>query len=168
MTCPRRGLAAAAHDGRIYVLGGWDGRKYLDSMAVFDAVAGTWAAGPAMLCPRCFAAATFVGRHLYVVGGYYGATNLRSAERFDPATNEWLTLPNMASARRGLGAAAYKSQLLVAVGGWDGKMNLSSVECLDVTNPLAWSALAPLSVPRCSLSCASSGDVIYVSICDGP
>jgi len=84
MTCSRRGLAAASSEGRIYVAGGWDGRKYLDSMAIFDTFTGKWANGPAMLCPRCFAAATFVGPHLYVVGGYYGATNLRSAERFDP------------------------------------------------------------------------------------
>jgi len=84
MTCSRRGLAAASSEGRIYVAGGWDGRKYLDSMAIYDTFTGKWANGPAMLCRRCFAAATFVGPHLYVVGGYYGATNLRSAERFDP------------------------------------------------------------------------------------
>jgi len=162
MSCARRGLAAAAHEGRIYVMGGWDGRKYLDSMAIFDTFTGRWTMGPAMLCPRCFAAAAFVGPHLYVVGGYYGATNLRSAERYDPKRNEWLTLPNMATARRGLGAAAYRERLLLAIGGWDGKMNLNTVECLDVRTPSAWTALAPLKVPRCSLSCASSGNVVYV------
>ena len=163
LPCARRGLAAAASEGRIFVLGGWDGKKYLDSMAVFDSFTGRWAAGPSMLCARCFAAATFVGPHLYVVGGYHGATNLKSAERFDPRSNVWETLPNMAAARRGLGVASHKARLLLAIGGWDGKMNLASVECLDVQRASAtWVSLAPLRVPRCSLACASAGDVIFV------
>ena len=42
-------------------------------------------------------------------------------------------------------------------------MNLASVESLDVTNSAAeWCSLAPLNVPRCSLSSASSGDIVYV------
>jgi kelch-like protein 19 len=87
---------------------------------------------------------------------------LRSAERFDPISSEWVTLPNMTSARRGLGTAAFKGHMLLAIGGWDGKMNLATVECLDVDKLFGWTLVAPLKVPRCSLSAVSSGDLVFV------
>jgi len=53
--------------------------------------------------------------------------------------------------------------LSLSLSGWDGKMNLSSVEALDVSNPTGWRAQAALQVPRCSLTCAATSDAIYVS-----
>lgn len=157
---PRRGLAAVAYQGRIFVVGGWNGREYLDSSHVYDTATDKWVEGRRMLCPRCFAGAAIVQRKLHVVGGYFGATNLASGEAMDLETGEWEALPSMAVPRRGLGVGGVGCRLVVAIGGWNGKENVKSVEAFDVV-ARAWFHLAPLQVPRCSLACAVVGNRLF-------
>jgi kelch-like protein 8 len=42
MSRPRGGVGVAALAGRIYAVGGHDGRAYLDSVEAYDALTGVW------------------------------------------------------------------------------------------------------------------------------
>ena len=72
MSCSRRGAAAVALNGQIWVLGGWDGQAYLKAVEVYDTSTGRWSQVKSMLEPRCYAAAAVMDGKIYVAGGYYG------------------------------------------------------------------------------------------------
>ena len=42
MGCSRRGAAAAALNGQIWVVGGWDGQAYLKAVEVYDMATARW------------------------------------------------------------------------------------------------------------------------------
>ena len=66
----RRGAASAAHDGRIWVMGGRVGGRTSATVLTYDAEADTWEAGPPLPspCSNCRAAATEDGIFLYGYG----------------------------------------------------------------------------------------------------
>jgi N-acetylneuraminic acid mutarotase len=159
MSCSRRGAAAAAINGQIWVVGGWDGQAYLKAVEVFDMATGRWSQVKSMLEPRCYAAMAVMDGKVYVAGGYYGQVNLDSVEMYDSVTDEWKALPRMACPRRGLGLAALNGHLY-AVGGWDGKHNLASVESFSSMTG-TWRRVPELATARSSVAVAVNGGSLY-------
>lgn len=134
MPTPRRELAAAVIDGKLYVVGGRDGAlNRLDTLEIYDpafdtwesseAPAGTLASMPAPL--RDVLAAGVINGKLYVVGGNDGSTFLDTVRVYDPAANTWSTEAPMPTARQRLAAAGIGGKLYV-VGG-DGGLNAIEV-----------------------------------------
>ena len=96
MSAARFGPAAAVVDGKLYVMGGHDGRNQLSSVERYDPAKNAWEAVAPMSTARfALAAAVFDGK-LYVMGGYDGRNGLSSVERYDPARNEWVAMASMA------------------------------------------------------------------------
>ena len=121
MSCSRRGAAAVALNGQIWVLGGWDGQAYLKAVEVYDTSTGRWSQVKSMLEPRCYAAAAVMDGKIYVAGGYYGQV----------VTCHYLSLVSH------LSLGGYLGQLRVCSvdsGGWEQWLSRAHV-CTDL---VAW------------------------------
>jgi PKD repeat protein/N-acetylneuraminic acid mutarotase len=68
-------------DGKLYVIGGWDGFTQLDSVEVYDPWSNTWSAELPMPTARYKAAYAAIGHQLFVIGGNQGG-----------ASTNWLTV----------------------------------------------------------------------------
>lgn len=87
---PRRGPAVAAVNGKIYVIGGWDGSTYYGTVSVFDPETNTWSAGTDMPTARAFAAVAVLNNKIYVISGQTeGGGYSPYVEAYEPATDTW-------------------------------------------------------------------------------
>jgi N-acetylneuraminic acid mutarotase len=127
MPTPRSHMAAAAVNGKIYLIGG-----RLASMAVsngsttdiveeYDPATDRWGfLKTRMPTPRDSSLAAVYQGRIYVVGGQsitaISNSVSRALEAYDPANNTWIPLPNLPVARHGLGGAVIGSRFHV-VGG---------------------------------------------------
>ncbi len=156
---PRAAGAAAVVGDRIVVAGGQDGGRLVDTTEVFD---GTkWSQGAGIPTPREHLAAAADGKYLYAVGGRNLSPDKNSAalERYDPAADAWQRLPEMPTARGGLGAALVDGRLF-AVGGETTTRALGTVESYDVARR-AWSRAPAMRSPRHGIAVAAVGRSLY-------
>jgi DNA-binding CsgD family transcriptional regulator len=94
------GGGLALSDGsQLYLLGGWDGERYLTDAYVYDPAADAWESLPSMTIGRADAAGDVIGGRLYVVGGFDGQRELDACEYFDVATSQWFPCANLHMAR---------------------------------------------------------------------
>ncbi len=113
---------ALATDGdTLYLAGGWDGRQNRSGVYALDAGAESWRLLSMLPRPVLHPAAVWAQGTLYVLGGYDGrqVRNEVLALATDAgAPSEWETLPPLAEARAGLGAAVVGDGIYVVGGGW--------------------------------------------------
>jgi len=81
----------AAHNGKLYTVGGHDGVHALCSVEIYDPMTDEWSAGPPLTSCRANVGVTVVGNRLYAVGGFNGKIFLNTIEYLDYETNEWTT-----------------------------------------------------------------------------
>lgn len=91
---PRMAHAAAAYEGKLYVLGGrasvLSSANCTDTVMEYNVISGKWSYGPPMPARLCFhAAAPFNGR-LYVSGGYHDTT----ANNQEPSQRTYAMAPD--------------------------------------------------------------------------
>ena len=171
----RNGVAAAAHDGRIYYFGGWDPtamasvadvHEFDPSTGGFTDCGGTCAGLPT---PRRFMRAATVGDRIYVIGGLDG---LEAVEEYDPATDSWTNCDggctSMPTGRSSFDLAVLEGVIYV----FGGSQDEDEVEAFDpATN--TWETKAPMPNPRLQHAAVTVGDAIYVvggrdaCCCDG-
>jgi N-acetylneuraminic acid mutarotase len=125
----------ALSDGAfLYLFGGWDGDKYLDTAYVYDPSANSWRP----LSPMPEAAAHTAGGaltgELIVAGGTNGQTELSTCYAFEPGTEKWSTCPDMLLPRAGAGSAVILNKLYVIGGGLDSESEISFSEVYDPSN----------------------------------
>lgn len=88
MSMPRQEASAVALNGKVYVMGGYNGSSILSSVEIYDPATDTWSPGPTMPGPVLRARAHVIQGKIYVV---------RPAQDmfiFDPAMNMWSTGPS--------------------------------------------------------------------------
>jgi N-acetylneuraminic acid mutarotase len=61
--------AVVAFEGRLYVFGGWDGKRYHDMAFEYEPAADQWKEIAAMPTARAYAGAAVAGGRIYVTGG---------------------------------------------------------------------------------------------------
>ena len=153
-------MAAAAIDGKIYVVGGWNGSAYQSALEVYDPATNTWSTKTNMPTATHQLAAAAIDGKLYVVGGWNGSAYQSALEVYDLATNTWSTKANMPTSREGLAAAAIDGKLYV-VGGWNGSGFQPALEVYDpATN--TWSTKANIPTPRTNLAAVAIDGKLYV------
>jgi DNA-binding CsgD family transcriptional regulator len=76
--------ALTTYEGRIYLFGGWDGSKVVNSAFVFDIGDNSWSELPPMPTARSYAGAVVVGGKIFVIGGWDGVKGLTVNEAFIP------------------------------------------------------------------------------------
>jgi N-acetylneuraminic acid mutarotase len=86
MPTPRNSMGAAVLEGKVYVMGGFDGSFILNSTEAFDPATGSWAAVAEMSVARHWPAAAALNGRVYAVGGdnAVDAAAFKSGEAFGP------------------------------------------------------------------------------------
>jgi non-specific serine/threonine protein kinase len=156
---PRAAGAAAVVGGRIVVVGGQADDRLVETTEVFDGK--RWSVGANIPTPREHVAAASDGRFVYAVGGRALSPDKNSPalERYDPATDRWQRLPDMPTARGGLGAAIVARHLF-ALGGETPTRALGAVESYDIARK-AWSTARSMRTPRHGIAVAAIGRSLY-------
>ena len=164
----RAAAAAAIAGGRLYVVGGIDGRAVARARRV-RAHAGLAAldedsrAEPrGSISPR-----PPRGGRVYAIGGRAAGidTNTTAFEVYDAAAKRWRRLAPLPGARGGTGAAALGGRI-VSVGGEAPGGTIRSVYAYDVETR-RWSRLPDLPTPRHGLGVVAANDRIWV-LAGGP
>jgi len=178
-TAPR-GFAAAAVNGKIYAIGGYDPSNRnasLSTVEVYDPATNTWRSSteppgtpgaPApMPTARGFLAAAAVNGKIYAIGGDDGNI-VNTVEVYDPATNTWRSSTEppgtpgapapMPTAQFKLAAAAVNGKIY-AIGGVAGNA-LQTVEVYDPSSN-SWSTAAGMLTARYGLAAADANGLIY-------
>lgn len=162
--CRRRDGHAAVTlgDGRIFVIGGYDGYSRLRFCEVYDPQTDVWSPIASMSTPRDGHAACALDGMIVVTGGYDGNTHLSSVEIYNPATNTWTTGPDMRTARYQHSCIAIpgpdsNTDVLVVTGGTNG------VSAVKATEILSYKTLSSSSVPSATSSRSSSSSFSSLS-----
>jgi hypothetical protein len=159
-----RGAAAiGVIGGKIYVAGGGFGSRIF---AVYDPVADTWEALPALDAGRDHVAGAAMGDTLYVIGGSDRFRNVASdrVQAYDVTAGQWVEKKPMPTARSGCAAVVLAGEIVVVGGeGNPGSGVVSAaVEAYDPVND-SWRTLPPLESARHGLGAALVGGKIYVA-----
>uniref|UniRef100_A0AAZ3SJU6 BTB domain-containing protein n=1 Tax=Oncorhynchus tshawytscha TaxID=74940 RepID=A0AAZ3SJU6_ONCTS len=146
-------------DRRLYVVGGRDGLKTLNTVECYDPDGGSWSVMTPMSTHRHGLGVTVLEGPMYAVGGHDGWSYLSTVERWDPQARQWSFIASMATPRSTVGVAVLSGKLY-AVGGRDGSSCLRSVECFDPhTN--RWSCCAPMAKRRGGVGVATWNGFLY-------
>ena len=109
--------AVASHDGKVYVVGGFNGNYTLDDTYVYDPSTGAWKALAPLPEYVSAASAQFLGSTLYVTGGWgFLGDASRLTYAYDLSTNTWSQLADLPSGVAAAGSAVVDGDLYV-VGG---------------------------------------------------
>lgn len=167
LPAPRRLLAAASEDGRLYALGGCGSPCFsppqhveVDEetrVEVYDPGTDRWQRRRPM--PYVFfdgAAAAPGDGFVYTIGGAFSAGVV---ERYDPMADTWSRRARLPTPRHGLGAAAIDG-LIYVVGGSDGRRASGALEIYDPSAD-AWTHGPPLPTPRTRLAAAAVGGRLF-------
>lgn len=111
--------------GKIYALGGYNGRTRMSSGERYEPQRNQWEMIPPMHRQRSDASAAALQDKIYIVGGFNGREVLNTAEVFDVETNQWSYIHSMIHPRSGVSLVAFRDSLY-ALGGFDGFSRLSS------------------------------------------
>uniref|UniRef100_H2YHH8 BTB domain-containing protein n=1 Tax=Ciona savignyi TaxID=51511 RepID=H2YHH8_CIOSA len=181
MTGRRLQFGVAVLDNKLFVVGGRDGLKTLNSVECFNSKTKSWSVMPPVATHRHGLGVAVLCGPMYAVGGHDGWSYLNTVERWDPQARAWNYVAPMSVARSTVGVAVLHDKLY-AVGGRDGSSCLRSVECFDPhtnkwTNcaPMSkrrggklydpktdqWSTVAPMSVPRDAVGICVLGGRLY-------
>ena len=112
--------AVASHDGKVYVVGGYDGNYPVQDANVYAPAANSWS--PIAPLPERLQAASagFIGNTLYVAGaGTSSATRAPTLYAYDPGTNTWSTVASLPAGVAAAGSAVAGGKLDV-IGGCTG------------------------------------------------
>ncbi len=162
----RSKFASAVVNGKIYVIGGWDGRDFsgIGELDVYDPASDTWSSPTTTgtFTPRFDLAAAVVNGLIYVMGGVNNNGTLGTLEVFDPSTNTWSTPKTTGSmyARSACGAAVVDGKIYVIGGTYNADMR--TVDEFDPSTN-TWTLLPTPSafVPRDQLATAVINNKIY-------
>jgi hypothetical protein len=134
-------------DGKIFVIGGNDGREYLKTIEVFSVKEGKWLDSsppsdddhvdsqipPDMSTARDDMGVAVIGKKIFVIGGHNDTDGyLSTVEVLDTETSKWSTLPSMKIARSDMGVAVTDDRFIWIFGGWNDDDVLDSIEIFDV------------------------------------
>ncbi len=130
--------ALAAFEGRLYLFGGWDGKRYLDTVYLYDPSADEWKNLPPMQARRAFAGAAAAAGRLFVIGGRDETGPLASNQAFlpgaDAGADPWSEAAPLPDARYAMGVTSVADFVHVVGGVGMTDQALSSLEYLPSTN----------------------------------
>ena len=149
-------VAAAAHQGRIWVAGGLDAEGIISAAVfVYDPDSDRWEEGPALPEPIHHAALVSDGDALWLIGGYAGGFDAPTAavRVLEDGATHWVEhfgLPEP----RAAGAAAWDGTAIIYGGGVEPGSVASEV---FAQRDHGWETIGRLSKPREHLAAASDG-----------
>jgi N-acetylneuraminic acid mutarotase len=158
--------ATLLRNGKVLVVGGWDGSSILESAELYDPETNTWSPTGSLLGQRYGQTATLLqdGRVLVAGGSDDGdlTTALASAELYDPATGTWSLTGGLNSTRFSHTAILLTSGKVVIVGGYNWPpVSFSGAELYDPVTG-AWTYDGHLNEARSdhTATLLSNGEVL--------
>lgn len=184
MPTKRGAAAAAAVNGKIYVIGGATlapgaTQPYLDFKArqnvlgtveEYDPAANSWRARASMPTPRNHVAIGAINGKIYVAGGRVGApyiglsSDISVTEVYDPAADQWgAVLARMPTARSAMAYGVHGGRLLTAGGEWQDPTMQAVFRSFEAYDPATntWTTLPPMALARHGLAGAVVGNRFY-------
>ncbi|HBP88452.1 MAG TPA: galactose oxidase [Nitrospiraceae bacterium] len=168
----RTEVAAAAVNGRMYVVGGFEEPGFgnflnfaiTPALQEYDPSTDRWTTKAPMPVGLHHVGIGESGGKLYVIGGYKQSGfsvwhPVATVYAYDPATDTWAARAPMPTPRGALAVTGHEGKLF-AIGGYDRKANSAGVEVYDPANN-TWSTVAPLPTPRDHLAAATIAGKIY-------
>lgn len=167
MPTARGALAAADLQGKIFVIGGYDGQKSLAVVEVYDPLTDSWQPAPSLSVPRDHLAAAALDGKVYAIGGRVDLNyrrNLAVVEAYDPFAPRWKEVKPLPTARSGMAAATLKGMIVVL----GGESETGTFKENEAYWPKAgiWVGLPPLPTARHGLAAAAVGERLY-ALCGG-
>jgi hypothetical protein len=142
MPTARQGPGLAVVNGKIYAIGGYNGR-ILNINEMYDPATNTWITKKSMPTLRSFATAVFHNK-IYCIGGADGLN-----EVYDPATDTWETKQPMPTPRSALSASVVNDKIYFIGGFVPSSIGLPTPERSNLNemyDPVtdSWTTMAPL------------------------
>eukprot|EP00964_Phaeocystis_antarctica_P149956 scaffold117233_cov69-Phaeocystis_antarctica.AAC.1 len=182
MAAKRFGHAAAALDGKLYVMGVMTEFQFQDAPAqmtepqVYDPEADDWQPLPNMPTDRDRLAVAAVGGKVYAIGGCIGeCVTCDAVEAYDPLSGAWTRVASLSVARGGHTATVVEGKIYVLGGTtYDdptygeesergiGEQSSDRVDMYDPAND-SWQQMAAMPTARGSHAAAVLDGKIYVS-----
>jgi N-acetylneuraminic acid mutarotase len=159
----RGALSVTELDGKLYAVGGYDGKGNNAQVEVYDPIFNAWTARAPLPTPRDHLAVATVAGKIYAIGGRVNGDyhrNLAITERYDPAADRWLRVSDLPTARSGIAAAVAGGKIYV-FGGEGAAGTFSENETYDPVSDL-WRALASMPTARHGLGAAAVRGQIHV------
>lgn len=130
--------AAAYLDGRIYVIGGFEGlsNRPTDKVLIYNVATHAWSNGPSLPAPRGGHAAVVLGGKIHVLGGGNSQSTIADHSVFDPETNRWSELKRLRRSKGSVAAVVFGGRI-IAVGGRSGSFDFGDVDVYDAAHN-AW------------------------------
>lgn len=150
-------MAVAAHDGRIWLVGGLSPLgEALTEVEIFDPASGQWSDGPSLPASVHHAALVSDGERLLLVGGYLGSAFNRPSElvlTLAESDDRWQEGPPL-PVPLGAGAAAWDGERVVYAGG----VGIDGVGAdIYVLAGESWERIGAMVGPREHLAATSDG-----------
>ena len=141
--------ATLLSNGKVLVVGGFDGSSALASAELYDPTSGTWSATGGLATARRLHTATLLPNGKVLVAGGVGSSGyLTSAELYDPASGSWAATNSLATAREYHTATLLPNGKVLVAGGYNSSSGyLASAELYDPTSG-TWSATNSLATAR--------------------
>jgi hypothetical protein len=117
MPTPRSDMTAAVVNGKIYVIGGWDGTNILDIVEIYDPLTDTWFFGSPMPTPRADLGAVERLGYIHAIGGVNATgAQISTHEVYDPSNDTWSIAEPMPTPRAEL-VVVNLDEVIYAIGG---------------------------------------------------
>jgi len=138
---------ALGPDGKIYAIGGFDGKQCLKAAERFNLQTGKWEMIAPLQIARRSLSAVALADGVYAIGGFDGKNFLSSVEKYDIENDKWITIQSLNQERCSMACVASSDyREIYVLGGYNGA-SLGSVECYNVVKG-AWKLVAPMTHKR--------------------
>jgi len=154
--------ALVSFEGHLYLFGGWDGAKYLDTVLIYDPSRDVWSMGTPMPRPRGYTGAVIAAGRIFVIGGFDGIQALSSVDIYSPNREgtpgtPWSSAQALPEKRYAMGVASIADIVVVIGGKSDEKddITLQALQYLPDVNqwqrietefPLYWSNMSLVTI----------------------
>ncbi len=159
----RGGLAVTTLRGKVFAVGGYDGRDNSAAVEVFDPARDQWASAAPLPTPRDHLAVVVLDDALYAIGGRVRLdyrNNLSVVEVFDADRDQWAAKADMPTPRSGIAADAVDEWIYV-FGGESGDGTFPHNERYS-PRLNRWQAMAPMPTARHGLGAVAVDGRVYV------
>lgn len=143
----------------IYIIGGFDGRNYFNSVRKVNVITFKKYEEPPMTSRRCYVSCCISDKTIWAIGGMDGEKRLKTCECFTIGTDRWQVMPDMMEKRSDADSAALNGKIYV-VGGFNGHECLNSVEYFCEFTA-QWTKITPMESKRSGVSAVTLNDRLY-------
>ena len=142
-------IAGDVIDGRLWVIGGFEGGRPSDAVRVFDPAVGRWEDGPRLPARLHHMAAVAVDGDLYALGGYldFSFTPVSQCYVLRRGATAWATIRALPEPRGAATAGVIGGRVVVAGGYGTSQRLLGPVAIYDPPTD-TWTAGSALPTPR--------------------